>query len=134
MRYFYSGVLLTISLLFSACVPLITSAAGIGGSAAVGNVMNGTTTRTFTAPAAKVHLATKRALNRMKIKVMSEDMQNRKNIILLIAKTPERNIEIQIEPISNNATRMKVEAKGSLFSYDNATAEEIILQTKKSLG
>src|SRR5450830_1307420 len=101
-----------------------------------GNVhtLNGTTYRTFTAPAIKVRLATIKALDRMKIKVISDDMQTKSNIRLLTAKTSERNIEIQIEPISVNTTRMKVTAKSSAFSYDSATAEEILIQTKKSLG
>lgn len=70
----------------------------------------------------------------MKIKVVSDDMQAKSNIRLLTAKTSERNIEIQIEPISVNTTRMKVTAKSSAFSYDSATAEDILIQTKKSLG
>jgi hypothetical protein len=61
-------------------------------------------------------------------------MQDKSNVILFSAKTSERNIEIQLEPISANTTRMKVAAKKSMFLYDTATAEEIILQTKKYLG
>lgn len=134
MRYLQLIVLLSFILVSSGCVPLITSAAGVGGSAAVSHTMNGTSSRTFTAPASKVRLAAKRALTRMKIQVLSEDLQSKGNIILFTAKTTERDIQIQIEPISANSTRMEVEAKSSIFKYDNATAEEIILQTKKSLG
>jgi hypothetical protein len=70
----------------------------------------------------------------MQIKVVSEILQEKSNIRLVAAKTNERNIEIQIEPISTNTTRMRVTAKSSAFSYDSATAEEIIQQTKRSLG
>ncbi len=55
--------------------------------------------------AARVKVASVSALNRMKIKVISESMQDKGNIILVTAKTTERNIEIQIEPISSNTTR-----------------------------
>lgn len=134
MRYLQIVSLFATSLLCTACVPMLTSAAGVGGSAALSRAMNGTTSRTFTAPADKVRVATKRALSRMKIQVLSENLHSKNNVILLIAKTSERNIQIQIESISNNATRMEVEAKGSIFNYDNATAEEIITQTKKILG
>lgn len=135
MRYLW----ITASILFtgaalSGCAPMVTTAAGVGGSAALNHTLSGTTYRTFTAPAARVKVATVSALNRMKIKVISENMQDKGNIILVTAKTTERNIEIQIEPISSNTTRMRVAAKRSMFSYDNATAEEIIMQTKKSLG
>ena len=128
MRILFTGVAL------SGCAPMVTTAAGVGGSAALNHTLSGTTYRTFTAPAARVKVATVSALNRMKIKVISENMQDKGNIILVTAKTTERNIEIQIEPISSNTTRMRVAAKRSMFSYDNATAEEIIMQTKKSLG
>jgi len=134
MELFKITVLLLAAMTFSGCAPMVTTAAGVGGSAALTHTLNGTTYRTFTAPAAKVRVATVSALSRMKIKVVSEDMQNKGNVILFTAKTSERNIEIQIEPISANATRMKVAAKSSIFSYDSATAEEIIMQTKKSLG
>lgn len=134
MELFKITVLLLADMTFSGCAPMVTTAAGVGGSAALTHTLNGTTYRTFTAPAAKVRVATVSALSRMKIKVVSEDMQNKGNVILFTAKTSERNIEIQIEPISANATRMKVAAKSSIFSYDSATAEEIIMQTKKSLG
>lgn len=120
--------------LLSGCLPAITTAAGIGGSAAITHTTNGITYRTFTAPSSKVRVATLSALNRMQIKVISENLQEKSNIRLVAAKTNERNIEIQIEPISSNTTRMRVTAKSSVFSYDSATAEEIIQQTKRSLG
>ena len=135
MRHFWLTCLLLISVTsLSGCLPAITTAAGLGGSAAITHTMNGITYRTFTAPPAKVRVATIRALERMQIKLVSETMQDKSNIRLVVAKTSERTIEIQIEPISTNTTRMRVTAKSSTFSYDSATSEEIIQQTKKSLG
>jgi len=98
------------------------------------HAINGITYRTFTASSSKVRVATLSALSRMQIKVVSENMQDKSNIRLVSAKTSDRTIEIQIEPISTNTTRMRVTAKSSVFSYDSATAEEIIQQTKRSLG
>lgn len=98
------------------------------------HTLSGTASRTFTAPAAKVRNATVNALGKMKIQVVTEVMQDKNNVRLFTAKTAERNIEIQIEPISVNTTRMSVSAKSSMFHYDSATAEEIIQQTKKILG
>lgn len=116
------------------CVPIATTAAGVGGSAAITHRLNGTACRTFTATASKVRSATVSALGRMKIQVISEEVQDKSNIRVVTAKTTERAIAIEIEPISNNTTRMSVSAKSSLFHYDSATAEEIIQQTKKILG
>ena len=128
------GFLLMSSTCMSGCIPLVTTAAGVAGSAAMTHNMNGTSYHTFTAPAAKVRSATINALGRMKIKVVSEGMQDKSNVRLFTAKTSERDIEIYIEPISGNTTRMGVAAKSSAFRYDSATANEIIMQTKKILG
>ncbi len=135
MRNFYIALLiLSSTTILSGCVAAATSAAGMGGSAAITHTMNGITYRTFTSPQAKVRVATIRALERMQIQLVSDSMQNKSNIRLVTAKTPERKIEIQLEPISPNTTRMRVVAKGSGIFYDASTAEEIIQQTKISLG
>ena len=136
MRYFYLVLLILINTVsLTGCVAAATSAAGMGGSAAITHTMNGITYRTFTAPQAKVRFATIRALDRMQIKLISDSMQDKSNIRLVTAKSSERKIEIQLEPISPNTTRMRVIAKkGSGIFYDAATAEEIIQQTKLSLG
>jgi hypothetical protein len=126
--------LLQNAILLSGCLPAITTAAGVGGSAAMSHAANGITYRTFTASPSKVRAATLSALNRMRIKVVSENLKDNSNIRFVEAKTSERTIEIQIEPITTNTTRMRVTAKSSVFYYDSATAEEIIQQTKKSLG
>jgi hypothetical protein len=121
--------------LFSGCAAAVTSAAGIGGSAAITHTMNGITYRTFTAPQAKVRVAAIKALDRMQIKLTSDGFQEKSNVRLVTAKTTERKIEIQLEPISPNTTRMRVIAKkGTGIFYDASTAEEIIQQTKLSLG
>jgi|APLak6261680685_1056136.scaffolds.fasta_scaffold05480_1 hypothetical protein len=135
MRFFsVACFLLANMMLITGCIPAVTTAAGVGGSAALNHTLGGTTTRTFTAPAAKVRVATAKALGRMKITVVSESMDAKNSVISFAAKSTGRNIEIQLEPISTNTTRMKVTAKCTIFTYDNATAEEIVMQTKKILG
>ncbi|MEQ1598325.1 MAG: DUF3568 family protein [Methylotenera sp.] len=136
MRNFCLTLLILINAVaLNGCIAAATSAAGMGGSAAITHTMNGITYRTFTSPQAKVRFATIRALERMQIKLVSDNMQDKTNIRLVTAKTSERKIEIQLEPISPNTTRMRVIAKkGSGIFYDASTAEEIIQQTKISLG
>jgi hypothetical protein len=135
MRSFCLALLISSSVaILSGCVAAATSAAGMGGSAAITHTINGITYRTFTAPQAKVRVATIRALSRMQIKLISDNIENKSNIRFVTAKSNERKIEIQLEPISPNTTRMRVIAKGSGIFYDASTAEEIIQQTKLSLG
>jgi Protein of unknown function (DUF3568) len=136
MRNFCLALLILISpTILSGCIAAATTAAGMGGSAAITHTVNGITYRTFTAPQAKVRVATIRALERMQIKLISDSMQDKSNIRFVTAKSSERKIEIQLEPISPNTTRMRVTAKkGTGIFYDASTAEEIIQQTKLSLG
>jgi Protein of unknown function (DUF3568) len=136
MRNVYIVLLILISATsLTGCVAAATTAAGVGGSAAITHTINGITYRTFTSPPAKVRTATIRALARMQIQLVSDNMQTKSNIRLVTAKTTERKIEIQLEPISPNTTRMRVIAKkGTGIFYDASTAEEIIQQTKISLG
>lgn len=67
----------------------------------------------------------------MQIKVESTRKEDASEIV--IAKTSNRNIEISMEALSPNTTRMKTVAKDGLF-YDSATATEIIYQTERVLG
>jgi hypothetical protein len=53
---------------------------------------------------------------------------------LIYAQSGKRSIEIEVEPISAKATRVRIAAKNGGLFYDNATASEIIAQTERLLG
>lgn len=114
------------------CEPMAITAFGVGASTGVSHSLNGITYRTFTAPASRVKTATLTALNRMGIKFQSSTKIEGGELIK--AATPERNIEVELESISAQTTRMRVTAQRNTFLYDSATATEIILQTEKSMG
>jgi hypothetical protein len=118
-------------LLLAACQPLVLSLAGAGASAAVGHGLNGVTYRTFTAPLREVKQAALQALERMGIARESSDESV--NGELIVARTDNRDIEIELEPISAKATRVRITAKNGGVFYDSSTATEIILQTEKLL-
>jgi len=111
-----------------------TTVAGMGGSAAISHKVAAVSYRTFTAPVHKVKRATFVALKRMKIKVVTKGKKENEDIYMITAKAIKRDIEVEIEPISANATRIRVQAKKSVFVYDAATAKEIVMQTKRYLG
>lgn len=118
--------------LLSGCEPLSLAALGVGGSAAVSHKVNGTPYRTFTAPLSKVKSASMGALKRMGIK--AQTTTKIENGELITARAGKREIEVELESLTPNTTRMKVVARqGGLF-YDSATATEIIAQTEKRLG
>jgi len=114
------------------CEPLAISVLGAGAGTALRYSIDGTTSRTFTASAAEVKHASLAALERMGIAFESFDRFDYGELIY--ARAENRAIEIEIEPISARATRMRIAAKNGSFFYDNATASEIVAQTERSLA
>jgi hypothetical protein len=71
-------------------------------------------------------------LSRMSIKVESTRKEDRSEVIL--AKTTDRDIEVELEEISPRATRVRSIARHGVVLMDAATANEIIVQTGRALG
>jgi hypothetical protein len=117
--------------LLSACEPVAIALLGAGASTALRYNMDGVAARTFTAPAAEVRSASLGALERMGIALDSSTPQEGSEI--LVARAPNREIELELEPITQQATRLRVTARGSSIFYDNATAIELVQQTGKIL-
>jgi hypothetical protein len=126
----YLLVLGTCSLL-AACEPVAIALLGAGASTAFRYNMEGVAARTFTAPAAEVRTASLSALERMGLTMESSTGQEGSEIIY--ARAPSREIELELEPITKQATRLRVTARGASIFYDNATAIELVQQTGKLL-
>ena len=117
----------------SGCVPVAVTAAGVGMGTGVSHALGGVVYKTFAAPQSKVQRATVAALRKMQIKVTETKREENKELIT--ARATDRDIDIEIEALTPNATRITVVAKkdGGLIR-DSATATEIILQTEKLVG
>ena len=127
------AILALASLLLDGCAAVALTAAGVGMATGVSHTLSGMVYKTFTAPQAQVKRATYGALNRMQIKVVKDKRDGTTEAIE--AKTPDRNISIELEAISPTTTRMLVTAtKDGGILRDGATATEIILQTEKLVG
>lgn len=105
---------------------------GVGAGTALRYGIDGVTYRTFTAPAPVVKQASLAALERMGITLDSTDRFEGGELIS--AHSDNRAIEIEVEPISPKATRIRIAAKNGGLFYDDATASEIIAQTERLLG
>jgi hypothetical protein len=126
-------VLLMLALPLSGCAAVALTAAAVGGGVAANHQLGGIAYRTFTAPLPKVRTAAMAALKRMGIKPDgSEKIELGER---LLAKAGDRNIEIELEALTPNTTRIRVVAKkdGGMV-VDSSTAVEIITQTEKSIG
>lgn len=118
--------------LLSGCDPISLTLLGVGAGTGVAHTLSGIAYKTFTEPLPKVKNATLTALKRMAIKVSTvEKVEGGENIK---AQTPDRDIEIELEAISANTTRMRTTARKKSALMDSATAVEIIIQTEKALG
>jgi hypothetical protein len=114
------------------CQPLAISVLGAGAGTALRYSFDGVASRTFTAPAAAVKHASLDALERMGIAFESFDRFDYGELIT--ARSENRAVSIEIEPISERATRMRISAKNGGLFYDAATATEIVAQTERSLA
>ncbi|SRR5687768_3357805 len=126
-------VVLSIGVLsLAGCQPLAISLLGAGAGTALRYGIDGVSYRTFTAPAPMVKEASLAALERMGMTLQSTDRFEGGELIY--AQSGKRSIEIEVEPISAKATRVRIAAKNGGLFYDNATASEIIAQTERLLG
>lgn len=126
------------SLSLAGCESAALTMFGVGASTGVQHGLNGVTYRTFTAPTPRVRTATLAALNRMAIKVEKVDRPVDRSgkatgEEIITASANDRNIEIDLQVLTPNTTRMRTVAKQGIF-YDSSTAYEIIAQTEKVLG
>jgi hypothetical protein len=127
------AVLALASLNLGGCAAVALTALGVGMATGVSHTLSGMVYKTFTTPQAQVEKATYGALNRMQVKVVKAKRDGSNNTIL--AKAGDREIEIELEALTPNTTRMAVTAKrdGGILR-DGATATEVILQTEKIVG
>lgn len=120
-------------LLVSGCVAVGVTALGVGGGVGAAHQLGGISYKTFTEPLSRVKSATLTALKRMGIKVSSIEKTDSGETIK--ASASDRDIEVELEALTPNTTRMRsVARKSGGFIVDSATGVEIIIQTDKVLS
>lgn len=124
-RYAATGICL---LWLSGCQALAVTAAGIGATTGLSHTANSISDRTFTASETQVRQATLLALERMGVKVEGSTRQASGE--LLRASVADRSIEIELESLNAQTTRISATAQRGMFVYDGATAREIVAQTE----
>lgn len=127
------AVLALCTLNLGGCAAVALTALGVGMATGVSHTLSGMVYKTFTTPQAQVKRAALGALNRMQVKVVSTRRDGSTETIA--AKAGDRDIEIELEALTPNTTRMLVTAKkdGGILR-DGATATEVILQTERIVG
>lgn len=99
---------------------------------AVDHTLSGIAYRTFAAPVATLRLAALETLSQMDMSVTQD--RKRQDGWKIAAKTEQRAISVELEPLAPGRTRMRVIVrKGGFFFKDRATGSEIITQTARIL-
>jgi hypothetical protein len=113
---------------FFGCTTIALMGAGAGTNYTLSNVAY----RTFSISVNQVYRATIAALKKMDIQI-SDDIKS-KDGRTITAATKELEIFIKLEAVTQNTTKLKVDARKNIVLKDKATAAEIINQVGKNLG
>ena len=126
-------LMLACTFFLNGCAAVALTALGVGMATGVSHTLNGTVYKTFTTAQSNVKKASYSALGRMQVKVVTAKRDGSTERIT--ARAGDRDIEIELEALTPNTTRMMVTAKqdGGILR-DGATATEVILQTEKLVG
>ena len=130
------GLMLLALITLQGCAGLPLAAfsiiAGAGASAGMGHTLDSITYKTFSVPLSGLTRATVMTLDRLDMPVMEvEDTEEGQSITALAG---ERTVEIELDRMTTNASRMRVVVKKNILIRDRATATEIILQTDRTLS
>ncbi len=105
--------------------------AGVSAGTGVSYSLDSIAYKTFTAPEERLRAAMLKTMKRMDIEV--KENQATESGRKIVAVAADRTIEIELERLTSQTTRMRVNAKQGTFFKDRATATEIIIQTERAL-
>jgi hypothetical protein len=126
------SILFLFSLFSAGCASIAISAFGAGAGVGIPYIFSNCADRTVNFPLEQVNLVTSHVLKKMDIVVHARTWTQSGETIL--ASANEIDILIEMQRVTNKATRITVDAKKSQFVKDKATAEEIINQLERTLA
>jgi hypothetical protein len=89
--------------------------------------------RTFTVPLAELRTMVGDTLARMEIAVLQDELDEDGDRRIL-AQARDREIALELQPITRTVTRLKLVVAESFFRKDRATASEIVAQTERTVA
>ena len=110
----------------------LSAGAGVAVEAGKEYTRSGTILRTFSVPLPELRLALSDALEHMELAVVSDEPETDDRVIM--AQARERKIVIRLQPVTRTVTRLRLEVAEGLFRKDRATANEIVVQTERSVS
>lgn len=122
----------TVAGLLAGCQALAITAAGIGASTGLSHTANSISSRTFTANEQQVRQAAILALHKMGMKF--ESSEKTASTETLHATVSDRTVEIEVEALNESTTRLSASAQRGVFTFDGATARELVAQTELAMA
>jgi hypothetical protein len=130
---------LVLLLSLGGCAAAGLAVVGAGTGVAMGTgadyTLNGIAYKTFTAPIDDVKVATRSGLANMGIEVTKDGPTDKpgSNDWRIEAVANNRQVTIDLQPLTPKTTRIRVVAEDGIFFKDKATEAEIIFQTADAL-
>ena len=117
----------------AAAIPAVAPAIGAGGNAAnSAGVFGGATSRTFAVRLPELYRATRQTLTRLGFGDPDEEfVQERVRLEVLGI---DRAVRIELRPITEALTQMRVSVRTGMLGKDAATAAELVAQTEMMLA
>ena len=109
------------------------TAGGLAAGSGINHTLNGISYKTFNNPLDELRGATLATLAQMDMEVSRDEVTD--SGWAITATAIEREIQIELERLTSQATRMRVVThEGEIFFKDSATSTEIILITADNLA
>ncbi len=134
-RRIIPAILLVAALSLDGCaavgLTLLSVGASSAGGAGLGYTLDSVVYKTFTVPSDGLHTAVLMTFSRMDVRLEDDKTVDGGQRITGLAG--DRTIEVDLDRLTDNTTRMRAVAKRNWFLRDRATATELILQTDRTL-
>lgn len=129
-----AAIVVACLLTLGGCAVAALSVVGLVGGAGFEHVINGVVYQTFPSPIAGARLAALKTLKRMGMPVEKDEISE--DGWTIMARAVDRNIDIDLESLSDKSVRMRVDVHRDdfIFLKDPSTGNEIIEQTRADLS
>ncbi len=110
---------------------LLSVGASAAGGTGLGYTLDSIVYKTFTVPPDGLHTAVLMTFSRMDVTLTRDDPVDDGR--RMTGTAGDRTIEVELDKLTQNTTRMRAVVKRPWFLRDRATATELILQTDRTL-
>ncbi|HET8575562.1 MAG TPA: DUF3568 family protein [Methylomirabilota bacterium] len=110
---------------------ILSAGVGTGTGQGVAYTLDSIVYKTFTTPVENLESATLKSLQRMDIQVTEREKTD--SGLKISAKAGDRDVDIELDRLTSQTARMRVNASLNWFLRDRATAAEVIAQTAQTL-